>query len=162
MGEGRVKREDGPASGRGPPGHAGSAAHAQARRAERGPGEDPEGEPPAEGATPRAPPLAFFYFAQAVATELPPSPPTDASQQQQPQAEALHCGTYLVGPCLPCFCIFLYLFMAFYQSWKKERLFVRFVKQFLCVRSFVLFVVSFGNVSIRFLPITCWVLRHFE
>lgn len=175
MGERRAKREDGPASGRGPPGHAGSAAHAQACRAERGPGEDPEGEPPAAGATPGAPPLTLLHFAPAVATELPTPPQTDASQQQHSQTEAIYCGTHMVGPCLPLMCDFgggVLVFicgLAYYRMLSDVRIakgaFIRMlyslVKQLICVRSFVLFVVSFGIISIRFVAVICWFLRHF-
>lgn len=116
-GEGRAKREDGPASGRGPPGHAGSAAHAQACRAERGPGEDPAGEPPAAGATPGAPPLTLLHFAPAVATELPAPPQTDASQQQHPQTEAVYRGTHMVGLCLPSMWEFFFFFFGGVSSY---------------------------------------------
>lgn len=81
VGEGQDEREDGPASGRGPPGHASCAAHAKACWVERGPGEDLEGEPPAAGATLREPTLALIHLTQAVAEELPAPPSADAPQQ---------------------------------------------------------------------------------
>ena len=106
--EGRQKgrkegqKRDGPANGgRGPPGHAGRAAHAQACRAERGPGEDLTGEPAAAGAAPGPPALALLHLAAPFTPQLAPAAATHDAQQQQPQAEALHRGTHMVGPSPP-------------------------------------------------------------
>lgn len=89
--------KDGPASNRGPPGHTGCATHAQACGAQRGPGEDPAGKPAAAGAAPRAPALTRLHLTPPVTPQLAPPAPPHAAQQQHPQAEALHCGTHMVG-----------------------------------------------------------------
>lgn len=79
-----------------PPGHPGSAPHAQTLGPQRRPGEDPAGEPAAAGEAERTPAVPLLHLPPPFSPQFAATAPAHAAKQQHPQTEALYCGTHMV------------------------------------------------------------------